>query len=170
MAKRSFVRRVQRAAVAACGVLAFLSSQVAALASPGATGSLNLSSIHRTVAAPNTLTSPVTITDGGKAMSINAGQMITPAQAVALQQVLATGTQSIILGLHGNAVGGSMTLASQQALTSLLVPHNVTVVTNFSTPSTLTLSGSVTNSGNLYAVSTNSSLADAIISASYITN
>jgi hypothetical protein len=59
----------------------------------------------RTERAPENLGGQVAIRNGNQTQIISPGQALTPAQAMALQQILSTGTQSIVLGHLGNAVG-----------------------------------------------------------------
>jgi hypothetical protein len=106
---------------------------------------------------------------GGRPQAISAGQQLTPAQAAALNQVLQTGQQSLAIGAMGNAVGGSATLPTG-ALSSILVPKGVTVIGDFTTNSTLALSGNLVNSGAFYAVSTSELSRIALVSAQNIVN
>jgi hypothetical protein len=92
---------------------------------------LNLSSVQKTVAAPNAL-QPVVIFNGGKTQMVQPGTMLTPAQALAVAQVLASGHQSIILSARGNATGGTAVVPSQLSLASINVPAGVRVVGDFS--------------------------------------
>lgn len=52
--------------------------------------------------------SPVTITTGGQVHEVLPGQLLTPAQVVAVHQVMNTGTQSIVIGANGAAVSGML--------------------------------------------------------------
>src|SRR5262249_42783295 len=92
---------------------------------------LNLSSPHKSVTVPQSFPASV-IVDAGRTMTVRPGSLITPAQAVALAQVLSTGYQSIVLSALGTAVGGSMILSPQETVGSLTVPHGVSVMRNFS--------------------------------------
>jgi hypothetical protein len=130
---------------------------------------LNLSSTHKTYVVPSTVgTQQIMI--GGHQTTVNGGSVITPAEAVALQQVLATGVQSIVLGANGTASGGSFILPAGEHLATLTVPHGVTAVDNFAGSSLLSLSGNLTNAGSFYAVSTSPSTQNAVLSAANITN
>jgi len=131
---------------------------------------LNLSSTHKTVTAPQSLSSPVTILNGGQSQAVTAGMSLTPAQLVAVLQVLSTGTQSLVLGTNGGAAGGSMVLQSSQNLSYIKVPHGVAVVGDFSNGSALAVGGSFNNGGTFYAVSSNPAVSNAVVSAQNITN
>lgn len=112
---------------------------------------------------------PVNIDVAGVAQTVNPGQMLTPAQAVAAYQVLRGGEQNILLGIDGSAIGGSMVIGSHLAnmLNSIVIPTGVTVVDR---TSSLNLAGDITNSGTLLSVSTNPAVTAATISAANILN
>jgi hypothetical protein len=131
---------------------------------------LNLSSPARTVVLPGTSTSPVTIRAGGQFQTIMPGASVTAAQALAVQQVLSSGRQSIMLSGAGTAVGGSFILASQQQISSLTVPHGVTGIRDFAGNSVMNLSGNLYNGGRFFALSTSAATQTAIINAVNITN
>src|SRR5215470_4978703 len=133
-------------------------------------GNLNLASTRKTATAPSSITAPVTILNGNKAQTVTAGISLTPAQAVAVNQILTTGTQSLILGALGQAKHGSLTLQSGGTLSSLFVPRGVTLIGDFSSGSTLNLTGNLTNSGTIYAASNNQAISNAIFSANNIRN
>ena len=136
-------------------------------ASPGALPvNLNLSSTHKTVSAPAT----ATINLSGHPSLIVAGSRVTPAEAAAIAQVLSTGTQSIKLGIAGSAVGGSFVIPGNELLSSLVIPSGLKVLRDFNGSSTLSITGSLLNSGSFYAVSTNSATSLATISAADLTN
>lgn len=146
-------------------IAVMMSQCLPALADPG-----NLGSTQRTERAPDSLSNPVAILNGGRAQIIGSGAALTPAQAVALQQVMATGSQSVVLSALGNAVGGSVIFNAGTNLASLSVPRNVTVVTDFSNNAVLNIVGNLTNFGSLYGVSTNSAINTANFTAKNITN
>jgi hypothetical protein len=88
---------------------------------------------------------------------------------VAVYQVIDSGRQAIQIGVHRNAVGGSVVITSRLArnLGSLVIPQGVTVIDN---ASALTLGGSLINSGTLFAVSTDPDVKEASITATNIMN
>ena len=131
---------------------------------------LNLASMARTVQAPHDLSAPVSITNGGTSTQVTPGMLLTPAQAVAVQQVLASGSQSIVLGARGNAVGGNVVLPAAQPLSSLRVPTGVTVLGDFSASGQLGMSGNLINAGTIYAYSNNPANSNAAILAQNISN
>jgi hypothetical protein len=130
----------------------------------------NLGSTQASEVAPSTLTAPVPINVGGKVQMVSPGGALTPAQAAALQQVLAGGSQSLVLGHLGNAVGGHAVVPAGSQFSSMTVPRNVTVIADFSANALLNLSGNLVNSGALYAASTNASINSATLMATNINN
>lgn len=132
---------------------------------------LDLSSENRTVTAGsgNSNFTSATITVGGSSVIVNAGSLITPAESVALNQVLGGGTQSLVLDASGRAVGGQFNLFGNN-LSQVVIPTGVTAVRDFGTAGSITISGNLSNSGNLFAISSNSQFNTALISASNIFN
>lgn len=110
------------------------------------------------------------IHEGGSVQSILPSSAITPAENIALQQVLSAGRQSLILGKDGSAIGGSaqVTLSSSLALSTLVIPSGVTVSRNFGTAGALNVIGNIVDSGSFFAFSTNTQTTTAAISASNI--
>jgi len=161
-------------AAAAVMALCVVVSQCVPVLAEGSAGdvstSMNLSTIRKSATAPDSLTGTVTIVNGGREKTVTAGMALTPAQLVAVTQIMATGTQSILLGLGGNATGGSVTMNASQNISSLRVPQGVTVVRDFGTGSPLTVTGNFSNAGTFYAVSTNEAVSNAVISARNISN
>src|SRR4030095_6591641 len=131
---------------------------------------MDLSSKDRTVTAGQT--APADIRVGGHARTVNPGDMLTPAEYAALQQVLITGNQTLKVGRDGNAVRGSLNLTPDltSVLHDLVIPRHVSVVQDFGINSSLDLGGNLTNSGRFYAVSSNSNATNAIINANNIFN
>lgn len=123
-------------------------------AAPSALTNLNLSSSAANVSAPNSVGHlGVNITVGQTLLSVLPGQMLTPAEMVAVYQVMRAGTQNIVLGASGAAIGGTVTIGPHlsSALASLTIPHGVTLISN---SSSLKVSGNVIDSGNLFLTST----------------
>lgn len=125
-----------------------------------------------TFAANNAAAAPVNIDMAGVMQTVNPGQMVTAAQAVAAYQVMRTGAQSIVLGAMGEAIGGTMNISPWLAanLGSLVIPSGVSVINNFASNPALNLAGSLTNAGTFYAVSTNPLVSTASIAALNIAN
>ncbi len=162
--------RIVAALAAVCILLGQCWPASAQEAMTGLPENLNLGSTRRTAEAPESLASPVTIVNGGRVRDVTAGMRLTPGQAVAVAQVLASGAQSILLGARGNAVGGSVDLTGARDLAALIVPKGVSVVHDFGSAATLELTGNLVNSGAIYAVSTNAAANNALVSASNIRN
>lgn len=134
---------------------------------------LDLSSTAATLSAArmNSFQS-TTITVAGQTQAVAPATMLTPAQAVAVAQMLHSGVQSINIGAAGNAVGGSVTITSRlaQHLASLTVPQGVTAIDLVHNSGPLNLPGNLTNAGVFYACTTNPAVNTAIINALNIFN
>ena len=107
---------------------------------------------------------------GGQQRFLPAGSRMTPAEALALTQVLANGRQSLVLGNGGTAVRGSAVLTGTDLASSLVIPKNVTLTRADATGNTLKLTGNLVNLGNLYMVPTNSAVQTESIAAQNIVN
>ncbi len=116
---------------------------------------LNLASSHDSIIASNTapmhimvggtLNANGTVT-GGTMVTINPGQHITPAQAVALDQIMSNGSQSLIVNGQGAATGGLVTLqeGSVAGVSTLVVPTGVTVdAVGYSASNPLNITGPI---------------------------
>ncbi|MBX9721833.1 MAG: hypothetical protein K2X81_10595, partial [Candidatus Obscuribacterales bacterium] len=72
---------------------------------------LDLSSTSQTLSSSSLFdgqaSQTATIQVGGASMEVTAGQLLTPAQFLALSQVLSSGSQSLHLSTDGMAIGGS---------------------------------------------------------------
>ncbi len=131
---------------------------------------LDLSSTDSNLDAAHVVnTRPATICVGGKPLLVTSRTRLTAAEMVAVYQVIDSGRQAIQIGVHRNAVGGSVVITSRIArnLGSLVIPQGVTVIDN---ASALTLGGSLINSGTLFAVSTDPGVRAASITATNIMN
>lgn len=108
---------------------------------------------------------------GDSVRTITSLDGLTDAEHIAVQQKIATGDQSILLGALGNAVGGTFNVHSDisGAIGSLVIPAGVTAIHDFGV-SQLNITGNLSNSGNLFGISTNAAVQSGIISASNIFN
>ena len=91
---------------------------------------------------------------GGMPMVINPGQLLTPAQYAALDQIAETGHQSLVLTKHGVAATGFLTLepADVSALGNLAVPRMVTVSgVGFTPEDPFVVNGGAFVVGNVFA-------------------
>jgi hypothetical protein len=131
---------------------------------------LDLSSTQRNIMAAQGF-APTTIQSAAGARTVAPNSMLTPAEFVALQQTLATGSQTLSLGSLGNATGGSFNInqSMSSAISSLVVPSNVSAIHDFAN-SSLNVVGNIVNSGNLFAVSTSPATTTAAINATNIMN
>ena len=130
---------------------------------------LDLASTSRTQPSGLPANATVSITVGTTARRIGSSDLVTAAEQVALQQVLATGTQSLSLNATGQATGGVLNL-TQTALSNLTVPSGVSVLHDFGTQPTINVGGSINNAGRLFAFSTNASQSTGLIAAAQIIN
>jgi adhesin HecA-like repeat protein len=134
---------------------------------------LDLTSTAKNVLPPSLLGSKtVQILVGNGIQSISASSSITAGERLAVYQLLSTGHQSIVLGPLGNAIGGTFTMGANfgNYVSSVEIPTGVTALAVINKATGLNLSGSLTNSGNVYAVGNTSGLSTANISASSIAN
>lgn len=135
--------------------------------------SLDLSSTEATVTVDASHTQSANVKVGDTTVSVGAGSVVTPATYAAfLQAISNSGDHSLVLGAGGNAIGGTLQLTPQLSrnLVNVVVPTNVSLVHDFGTGSALNLAGNLTNSGNFYAISTNTNVTNAVINAGSIFN
>ncbi|HEY9791871.1 MAG TPA: hypothetical protein V6D22_15810, partial [Candidatus Obscuribacterales bacterium] len=143
-------------------------AQAATGGSSAVPSTLNLSSTHANVSAGRILQSgSVGINIAGRQMTVLPTSMLTPAEMLAVSQIVSVGHQSIQLGLHGNAVGGSFVFnpASGVNLSALSVPQNVTGIINFQQATPLTITGGLSDLGSLFALTVNPSINSVSINA-----
>src|SRR5262249_52828661 len=109
---------------------------------------------------------------GQTVVPVTQASFLTPAERIAVSQILRTGNQSLQLNLAGGAVGGSLVLRGglSRAISNLVIPQGVTVLENAGRSGGLALSGNLTNAGNLYLFSTNPTVSVASVRASNIFN
>ena len=134
---------------------------------------LDLGSSERNLSAAHLVgEGSVNILVSGSPVSINAASLLTPAERLAVYQVVSTGAQSIILGASGTATGGNLVIGSRfnNYVSSLSVPQNVTVLLDAAQSPVMNLTGNLTNSGTIYAFSSNSQVNSASIAALNIIN
>src|SRR5438105_8938111 len=93
---------------------------------------LDLTSTNPTLSPGRAASTPVPIVIGGTAQNITSTSVLTPAERLAVYQVLSTGQQSIQIGNLGNAIGGSFNMGANfaQYVSSLVIPQGVTAVMN----------------------------------------
>ncbi len=94
---------------------------------------------------------PTAIKTGGLMQLVNANSLLTPAQVLAVNQVLTSGQQNLLISGLGSAVGGSATISAgtNNTLSNMVIPHNVKV-TSLLTDNVLNITGNLTNAGALY--------------------
>jgi hypothetical protein len=101
-------------------------------------------------------TGSVSINVGGTQLNVTSTTQLTPAERLAVYQVINSGQQSVVLDSQGSASGGTVTLSSHlsQELGNLVIPKGVTVIDSTKSGS-LNFSGNLTDAGTLYVTSTN---------------
>ena len=117
--------------------------------------------------------SSVNINVGGTNQSFSAGQKVTAAEYVAIQQTLgAAHGQTLVLNAQGAADAGKFSLNSavNANVDEVVVPKGVTAIDTLSKNNSLTIAGDLLNYGSIYGVSTSHSTTSGIISAADITN
>ncbi len=114
----------------------------------------------------------VTINADGAQQTFSAGDQVTAAQYVAIQQVLSNNPQSIAVSAQGTASGGSFALdqAAASHVNNLLIPQSVSAVNNFANNRSVNLSGDLTNLGSIYGLSTSNRVRSGVIAADDINN
>lgn len=152
----------------------------AAAAQGGAAGAalseavnMDLSSTTRSLSASALgLANTVTINVGGAARSVGAADVLTPAELMAVAQVMNGGIQSLKLGADGNAVRGRFSLSEGMAaqLTGLVIPVGVKLVQDFGTLVSLSFTGDLVNSGRIVAFSSSAAQTNAAFNAQNIFN
>lgn len=131
----------------------------------------DLSSTQRNVRFGNATAQPVNVTTGARTRALTPGSMMTAAETVAVNQILATGQQSILLSRNGAAIGGQLNLSRDlsQPVQNMVIPKGVTALGDFSSLSNIIFSGNLTNVGNLFAYSSSTNSV-ATFSANNIAN
>jgi hypothetical protein len=143
-----------------------------------ATGSI-VTTASNVVGTAAAVTSGVNTAAGGtvafsSSSSSTISATLTAAQQLAASQVLTTGAQALILSSSGSAIGGTIFLGTTGSWSGhqapFEVPSGVTVVRDFGKSGALNLLGDFRNAGTFYAVSTNATVTNAIISAKNVIN
>ena len=134
---------------------------------------LDLGSTDRNMQASqqgNFTSAQIQTADGARTVSPT--DNLTAAESIALLQVLSGGSQSLLLGASGNAIGGSFQIPTSmsQSLNNLVIPQGVTALQDFGAASTLSLLGNFTNSGSFYGYSSNANVTAANISVNNLFN
>ena len=179
------IMRIKRSSFIALSMISLLSSVPASLAQSAPAGdsgnhsstpspiNLDLSSTERTLSAAHLIgTSPVEILVAGQSISVTGSSTLTPAERLAVYQVVSTGAQSIQIGAGGNAIGGSFNVGPRFSnyVSSLTVPQGVTALFDSAHSPAMNLTGNLTNAGAIYAGSSNAQFNSASIAALNIIN
>src|SRR5262249_9442066 len=135
------------------------------------TSNLDLSSTATTAQARVQPGQTAVINVGGTPVTVSSGVLLTPAEQIAVSQVVHTGHPSIVLGAAGDAIGGTVNLSHiSAAINNLVIPAGVTALRDFGRSTTLSVLGNLTNGGNFYGFSSNPAVQTATIAATNITN
>lgn len=155
-------------------LLMYVLCDSAAVLAQSAPVNLDLSSTQRSMSAATQISgnSTATIQLDGASRVIDQSSSLTPAEHVALTQILQTGSQSIMLSALGQATAGNfyLTAALSQQLSNLVIPSGVTAFRDFGNAGQLNVAGNITNAGVMQAFSTVSSVNTATIAATNIFN
>ncbi|MBY0545965.1 MAG: hypothetical protein K2W95_01610 [Candidatus Obscuribacterales bacterium] len=133
---------------------------------------LDLSSQDRSITAGSNVSNVAITIDGGGQKTFSAGDLLTPAEFVALTQVLSGGAtaQTLNVASNGAALGGTFNLSTfASSAASIHIPQGVIGVSDAALGA-INLSGNLSNSGTLYAISSNSNITSAVFSANNILN
>lgn len=118
----------------------------------------------------------VTITVGGAEKTLKAGDLVTPAEYVAVTQQLGSGLQDLVVGSGGHATSGQVMLnvlsdaGRKIDATSLVIPENVVAIGDFANHGDFRVTGQLNNYGSVYALSTRDDVSEARIGARSIYN
>ncbi|MBX9771663.1 MAG: hypothetical protein K2X29_09845, partial [Candidatus Obscuribacterales bacterium] len=175
------MRGLSRSSIASLFLIVFLitsclppamAQDAAAQAEQASTIHLDLSSTEASVAVTNMSQEAIHVEMGGMAVPITAGSQVTPAQYVAIQQIMQTGTQSLILNSLGAAQAGTFHVndALSSMINSLTIPQGVTALHDAAGTAMVNLAGNLINSGNFYSYTSNAAVNAATIAAQNITN
>ncbi len=148
-------------------------SAVASMAAAATPITLDLSSTQaQFTAATAGVTQAVSIMVGESSRVVQAADLVTAAELVAVSQMANSGAQALQLSALGAAVGGGFSLTPSLAgmINDLVIPTDVHMMHDFSSVSALSLAGSFTNAGTLTAFSSNPQVNNAVISALNIYN
>ncbi|MBX3073435.1 hypothetical protein KF913_05900 [Candidatus Obscuribacterales bacterium] len=140
---------------------------------------LDLTSNERTITLGDNLfvgRSSYTISNGSASRELVAGSKVSASEYVALQQVIASGSQTLVLDSSGKAIGGSFSLSTIDDggrdihAKSLVVPASVEASGDFSRRSDFRLTGDLSNFGSILALGSAGNPGRASIAARDITN
>lgn len=154
-------------------IAAFAQDQPSASAGPGESlTNLNLASTSRTESMGTALSSPVNIIVNGASQSVLQTTLLTPAEKLAVFQVLSTGSQTITIGAAGNATSGHAVLTGTlpQSISELVIPKGVGITRDFAGNSSFNVAGMISNAGVFQAISSSTAVTSAVIAAQDIFN
>ncbi len=140
---------------------------------------LNLSSSQAIIRADNRTAVMITVGGllspgghiiGGTQQVIMPGQMVTAAQYTAMEQVVTSGQQTLVLSGHGTAISGVIALVAGQSIASLssvVVPRHVVLETvGFTSSNPFSVSGTTQVLGSLYTLESSANVTAALNSGS----
>lgn len=135
---------------------------------------LNLASTDKSVSAASVLQSATqaTINLGSTTRTVGVNDMLTPAEMVAVTQVVNTGRQFLQLNDLGAAVGGGLRLNyyATNGISNLVIPENVRASQNAALLQSLNVTGNLTNAGTFNVYSSNAAINAATLNATNVYN
>jgi hypothetical protein len=115
----------------------------------------------------------ITINVGGTNFTFHRNDAVTPAEFVAIRQVLTRGgSQTIDIDTNGAAIGGTFTFNRllSPRITGLVIPSGVTAIDNFARNPLLGISGDLVNSGTIYGYTSSARIHTGLLYAPNIIN
>ena len=154
-------------ALAATGSL-FSASLPGGVSGPGL--QLDLTSANANIALGSGLfngAASATIAIGGKAQTFSAGANVTPAEYIAIRQVLGGGAQTLVINTAGAASGGTFRLdaAAGAQVGEIVVPRNVVAIDYANSASNPAVTGDIVNYGTIYGLSNRGAAANVSLNA-----
>jgi hypothetical protein len=115
----------------------------------------DLSSTQAVVSPTGVPSAGVRIIVGNQVQRVLPGMLVTPAEALAVNQIVTSGKQTILLSALGAARGGTVALGSTggSEFGNLVIPSGVRALANFSATNQFAVAGDLTNFGRMYAYS-----------------
>ena len=121
---------------------------------------LNLNSIIHSITV-NNLNHDVDINLNNHSLDVNNNSVLTPAEAVAVKEVLSDGSQTLLLNSLGQAVGGTLTVSDLSGHPNNIdIPFGVTLIDN---QANLSLTGNLANFGDIITSSSASNISANIL-------
>ncbi len=145
-----------------------ISHEIQNVLSETVNSNFNLNSIGESIKASSIENfHALTLNLNGENKFIQPVTFLTPAEAIAVREVLNNNTQTLILNDNGQAIGGSFSLNNVSNINNLIIPHNVTLTDN---NDNLYISGNLINYGNIFVELTHQSQDNSAITTGNLIN